>query len=61
MENVTSSPSNGVIGASLFKNNAPQKPKEVLLTFRIQNDTLNITGNFAKSNFLSKFCLNCIL
>ena len=45
MENVSSSPSNGVIGASLFRNNAQEKPKEVLLTFRIQNDTLNITGN----------------
>lgn len=43
VENASSSPSNGVIGASLFRNNAPQKPKEVLLTFRIQNDTLNIT------------------
>ena len=42
--NVSSSPSNGVIGASLYKNNDFQKPKEVLLTFRVQNNTWNITG-----------------
>ena len=43
VSNVTTSPNNGVIGASLYKNNQIQKPQKVLLTFQIQNGTLNIT------------------